>query len=104
MPISGRQTKQEVRQRTVERAKQVCGSSYNLLAMRGCKAATAVEYCDTRPSCEGQFVCMGATPNQWTSAWSGKDVVEPRGRKRERDRRALVRPMLEWVDRGLRGS
>ena len=94
-PISGRQKEQDDRQRTVERAKHLRGLSYSLLAMRGCEAATAVEHSEARSSCEGQVVCMRAIRKKWASAWCGKEVVEQCVRQRERDRRVLVRPMLD---------
>ena len=101
-PISGHHTEQEVHQRTVERAKQVRGSSYSLLEMRR-EAAAAVEYCESRPRCERQIVCMGAAPKKWASAWSGKEVVEQRVSQRERDLRALVCQMLEGCAVGSAG-
>ena len=55
---------QDLRQRAVERAKQLRGLSYRLIAMRGREAATAVEYCETRPSCEGQVVCVGGSTEE----------------------------------------
>ena len=43
-------------------------------------------------------MCMGATPKKWASVWCGKEVVEQSVKQRERDRRALVRPMLDvWA-------
>ena len=78
--------------------------SYSLLAMRRREAATAVEHSEARYSCEEQVVCMGETRKKWASAWCGMEVAKQCVRQRERDRRALVRPMLEWVGRGSRGS
>ena len=41
---------------------------------------------------------MRAIRKKWASAWCGKEVVEQCVRERERDRRVLVRPMLDvWA-------
>ena len=96
--MSGHQEEQQDRQRTIEGVKQVCGSSYSLLTLCKRAAASAVEDGEARPSCKGQVVCMGETSKKWARAWSGKEVVEQCVRQRERDRLALVRPILDgWA-------